>query len=75
MVKWISVKERLPAQNGWYIVFAPSYSGGSSSGLKNIAGIMFSNFKGGKWSIEHGYYERPGCVLAWMPLPEQPKEG
>ena len=72
--KWISVKERLPEEDGWYQVYAPDYSGGSSSGLKNIKGNMSSAFKHGKWSIEVGYYKRPGCVKAWMPLPEPPKE-
>ena len=35
---------------------------------------MFSHIKNGKWSIEHGYHKRPGCVKAWMPLPEPYKE-
>lgn len=73
-VRWIPVTERLPEENGWYQVYAPGYSGGSSSGLKNIKGNMYSAFKNGKWSIEVGYHERPGCVKAWMPLPEPPKE-
>ena len=63
-----------PKKDGWYQVYAPSYSGGSSSGLKNINGNMYSAFKHGKWSIEVGYHKRPGCVKAWMPLPEPPKE-
>ena len=71
---WISVTEGLPKENGWYQVYAPGYSGGSSSGLKNINGNMYSAFKHGKWSIEVGYHKRPGCVKAWMPLPEPPKE-
>lgn len=72
--RWISVKERLPEEDGWYQVYAPYYSGGSSSGLKNINGNMYSAYKHGKWSIEVGYHKRPGCVKAWMPLPEPPKE-
>lgn len=71
---WISVTEGLPKEDGWYQVYAPGYSGGSSSGLKNINGNMYSAFKHGKWSIEVGYHKRPGCVKAWMPLPEPPKE-
>lgn len=63
-----------PEKDGWYQVYAPGYSGGSSSGLKNINGNMYSAFKHGKWSIEVGYHKRPGCVKAWMPLPEPPKE-
>jgi hypothetical protein len=71
--RWIPVTEP-PKKDGWYQVYAPGYSGGSSSGLKNINGIMYSAFKHGKWSVEVGYYKRPGCVKAWMPLPEPPKE-
>ena len=72
--KWISVKDRLPEESGWYLVFAPTYSGGSSGGLACIDGLMFSKFKIAKngnktWSIEVGYHERPNCVMYWMPLP------
>lgn len=71
---WIDVKDRLPDSAGWYLVFAPGYSGGSSSSLNHHDGVMFSQLKisakGKKtWSIESGYYSRPGCVLYWMPLP------
>lgn len=68
---WIPVTEP-PKEDGWYQVYAPGYSSGSSSGLKNINGNMYSAFKHGKWSIEVGYHKRPGCVKAWMPLPEPP---
>ena len=71
---WIPVTERLPEEDGWYQVYAPCYSGGSSSGLKNINGNMYSAFKKGKWSIEVGYHKRPGCVVAKMPLPDPPGE-
>ena len=73
-IEWTSVDSRLPDKPGWYLVFAPMYEAGSSSVLANHGGIMFSQFKvskGGKgtWSIETGYYKRPGCVLYWTPLP------
>ena len=71
---WISVKDRLPEEKGWYMVYAPSYSGGSSGGLAYHNGVMFSKWSGKSWSVEVGYHERPGCVKAWMPLPEPPKE-
>jgi hypothetical protein len=70
MSGWISVNERLPEVDGYYLVYAPSYSGGSSSAKENHNGVMFSRFSNGKWSIEHGYYKRKGCVRAWLPLPE-----
>ena len=68
--QWIPCGERLPAENGTYLVYAPDYRGGSSRGKEWHDGIMFAIFKAGKWSIEHGYYSRPNCVIAWMPLPE-----
>ena len=57
-----------PEEDGVYIVYAPTYSGGSSSAKECHNGVMFSKYKNGKWSIEHGYYSRPNCVKAWKPL-------
>ena len=70
---WISVKDRLPEEKGTYLVFAPTYHGGSSSGLDCNDGIMFARWRK-HWSIEVGYHQRPNCVTHWMPLPEPPKE-
>ena len=70
---WIPCSEKMPEKDGHYIVYAPTYSGGSSSSKEHHDGIMFSAFKKGKWSIEHGYHKRPNCVVAWMPLPERYK--
>ncbi len=72
--EWISVKDRPPENAGWYWVYAPTYSGGSSSPRENHDGIMFAKWSGKFWSIERGYYNRPGCVEAWMFLPKPPKE-
>lgn len=66
---WIPCSEP-PKNEGTYLVYAPGYMGGSSSSKENHNGVMFSNYKNGKWSIEHGYYKRPNCVKAWRPLPE-----
>ena len=66
--EWIPCSERLPEEDGHYIVYAPSYSGGSSSGKEIHDGVMFSRFKSGKWSIEVGYHKRPNCVKAWMTI-------
>lgn len=70
---WISVNNQLPEEKGWYMVYAPGYSGGSSSGLDSHNGVMFAKWSGKTWSIEVGYYKRPGCVRQWMPIPI-PKE-
>lgn len=69
---WISVKERLPDKKGTYLVFAPTYSGGSSSGLDCNDGVMFARWRK-HWSIEVGYHKRPNCVTHWMPLPDAPE--
>jgi len=74
MNKWHSAKDELPEKTGWYLVYAPTYSGGSSSGLECIDGIMFSKFNAYKngvknWSIEVGYHKRPNCVQYWMEIP------
>ena len=72
MPKWISVKERLPDKKGTYLVFAPTYSGGSSSGLDCNDGVMFARWRK-HWSIEVGYHKRPNCVTHWMLLPDAPE--
>lgn len=66
---WIPCSERLP-EDGVYLVYAPDYQGGSSSSKEWHDGVMFAKRKNGKWSVEHGYYSRPNCVKAWMPLPK-----
>lgn len=65
--QWIPCSKP-PEEDGVYIVYAPDYSGGSSSAKECHDGVMFSKYKKGKWSIEHGYYNRPNCVKAWMPI-------
>ena len=71
--QWVPCSEP-PKKDGTYIVYAPDYIGGSSSAKECHNGVMFSKYKSGKWSIEHGYYSRPNCVKAWRILPE-PWEG
>lgn len=71
---WHRVEEEMPDEVGSYLVYAPTYIGGSSSAKECKAGVMFAKWlKGGHWSIEVGYYKRPGCVTHWMPI-EPPKE-
>ena len=73
---WISVKDRLPEQDGWYLVYAPGYWGNSH--IYGLDGMAYSNFKNNykdHWGIERGI-SRGGAVIVthWMPLPEPPKE-
>ena len=70
---WHNVNDELPTKTGWYLVFTPTYSGGSSSGLFSVNGVMFSKYTVAKnghntWSIEVGYYKRPNCVKFWMEI-------
>ena len=72
--RWHSMEDNgPPEENGPYFVYAPSYRGGSSSGKESARGVMISKWTGKHWSIEVGYYKRPGCVTHWMPI-EPPKE-
>lgn len=71
---WRSMEDNgPPEEKGPYFVYAPSYRGGSSSGKEIARGVMISKWTGKHWSIEVGYYKRPGCVTHWMPI-EPPKE-
>lgn len=70
--RWHDLKkhpEDLPNAEGHYLVYAPTYKGGSSK-TKEVAngGYMFSRYKKGAWSIEVGYYPRPNCVRAWKEI-------
>lgn len=76
-IKFISVKEAVPKEYGAYLVYAPDYHPGTSSGLDNIKGFMFARWlpnkklkNNGYWSVEVGYYNRPNCVKAWLPISE-----
>ena len=70
--RWHDLKlhpEDLPTEDGFYLVYAPSYRPGSSRAKEKVkGGYMFSKFQRGKWSIETGYYERPNCVRAWKEI-------
>lgn len=71
--RWVRCEEEMPKEKGWYLVYAPTYRGGSSSGKESAGSVMFSKWSGKTWSIEVGYYKRPNCVTHWMPI-DTPKE-
>ena len=79
---WISVKERLPGEDGRYLVYNMSYCNALafvasfSTCLENVGEYDFDGEKRPGWfsyDDEYGYYEIDG-VTHWMPLPEPPKE-
>jgi len=72
MDEFISVTDRLPTENGWYLVYAPEYIAGSSSSKEKANDVMFSKYyaKSG-WSVETP--RNKGCVRFWMPVPQPEK--
>ena len=73
-MEWISVKDRLPDKDGWYLVYAPGYWGNSR--IYGLDGMAYSNFKRNykdHWGIERGAGRGwPGIITHWMPLPKAP---
>lgn len=55
-----------PTENGWYLVYAPDYLGGSRK--EHINGHLFAQWDGKTWSVERCVYQKKGCVKAWMPM-------
>lgn len=79
---WISVKDRLPSEDGRYLVCNTSYCNAValvtsfSTCLENVEDYAFEGEKRPGWfsyDDEYGYYEIDG-ITHWMPLPEPPKE-
>ena len=74
-MNWISVKDKLPEEDGWYLVFAPGYWGNSR--IYGLDGMAYSNFKQNykkHWGIERGTSRGwVGIITHWMPLPEPPE--
>lgn len=81
---WISVEDKLPDTDGYYLV-TEKHSYGSSSisiahftkDLKSIDEFDFYGKSGEGWYVfdgEYGYIEVTG-VIAWQTLPEPYKEG
>ena len=68
--EWISVAERLPEEEGWYLVYTTP-----NRGHKSINKAMFC--KGYAWGNFEPYWRGAGGhwanVTHWMPIPEPPK--
>jgi hypothetical protein len=81
-LKWISVKERLPGEDGKYLVFEQSCGRTCTAVLrfaKDARKVDKYDFKD-RWKnawyeydSEWGHYT-VNSVTHWMPLPEQPKQ-
>ena len=68
--KWISVNDRLPEEEGWYLVYTTP-----NREHKSINKAMFC--KGYAWGNFEPYWRGAGGhwanVTHWMPLPQPPK--
>jgi hypothetical protein len=68
--EWISVTERLPEEEGWYLVYTTP-----NREHKSINKAMFC--KGYAWGNFEPYWRGAGGhwanVTHWMPLPQPPK--
>lgn len=69
--EWISVEERLPEEDGWYITY--TNANGKSNGV--IAQQLVTTTIRGKKIRRWEWQTRvsPWIVTHWMPLPEAPK--
>lgn len=63
---WISVKDRLPDEQGTYLVFREE-----PYGMITIA--WYSGHENGWLALDGGFYA-DGVLTHYMPLPEPPKE-
>ena len=71
-MEWISVKDRLPEEEGWYLVWAPRWRPGRNKEIVNVA-IAFSKFRPNykfPWSLESRW--DAGVVEYWSPFPADP---
>ena len=69
--KWIPVSERLPEEDGRYLVLTPGYILGGDD--YNVWLIWYRP-QGGFYDIDPQWGDMPmDDVTHWMPLPEAPK--
>lgn len=64
---WISVKDRLPEDEGYVLVYGVSPRGRKKTAIMNYLAFEADR---PRWALD-GIW----TVLYWMPLPEPPKEG
>lgn len=74
--QWIPVTERLPAENGSYIVTACDEGSPAGEGIWYSTVVVVAEYYGGSWTWYDGCceYSLEGIVTHWMPLPKPYKE-
>lgn len=75
--QWISVEDRLPGENGQYIVTACDEGEPYDMMIWNDTVVVCAEYYNGCWTWEENgtEYDLNGIVTHWMPLPTNPKDG
>ena len=70
--QWIPVTEKLPGENGNYIVTACDEGSSAGEGIWYSTGVAVAEYYRGGWTWYDGCHEYSleGIVTHWMPMPE-----
>jgi len=69
--RWIPVSERLPIENGKYLIYVSAHTTEDSVQREEITSAIWSDKR---WHYGHTWMPRQNPVTHWMPLPEPPQE-
>lgn len=74
--QWIPVTDRLPEENGNYIVTACDEGSPAGEGIWYSTVVVVAEYYSGSWTWYDGCceYSLEGIVTHWMPLPKPPEE-
>ena len=74
--RWIPLAERLPEENGCYIVVACDEGCSAGEGIWYDTVVVVAEYYEGSWSWDENgtEYDITDIVTHWMPMPEPPKE-
>lgn len=75
VVRWTPVTERLPEENGNYIVTACDEGCSYGEGIWYDTVVVVAEYYNGSWTWDENgtEYDLCGIVTHWMPLPQPPK--
>lgn len=69
--KWVPVSERLPEENGEYLVTREAYIDRENRNMVIVRDISYFTTN---YGLNNGFH-KANTVIAWQPLPEPYKEG